>query len=145
VAIMHMKLDLFVILLSDFVKGRYLMQNAFEQIAGVKRSLHVQVAREIARKILSGEVAENEIIPGEMVLCGQFKVSRTSLREAIKLLTSKGLLESKPKVGTRVTCRENWNFLDSQLLDWLIDIGDNNAVYRDFLSLRNALEPKLLH
>jgi len=93
------------------------MQSAFSEIAGVKRSLHVQVAREIARKILSGEVAQNEIIPGEMALCEQFKVSRTSLREAIKLLTSKGLLESKPKVGTRVTQRENWNFLDSQLLD----------------------------
>lgn len=118
------------------------MHTAFAQIAGAKRSLHVQVAREIARKILSGKVAENEIIPGEMMLCEQFKVSRTSLREAIKLLTSKGLLESKPKVGTRVTSRENWNFLDSQLLDWLIDIGDNEAVYRDFLSLRNALEPE---
>lgn len=118
------------------------MHNAFVQIAGEKRSLHVQVAREIARKILSGEVAQNEIIPGEMMLCEQFKVSRTSLREAIKLLTSKGLLESKPKVGTRVTDRENWNFLDSQLLDWVTDIGDNAAVYRDFLSLRNALEPE---
>lgn len=137
-----MKVALFVLLLGDFIKGRYLMHNAFEEIAGGKRSLHVQVAREIARKILSGEVAENEIIPGEMILCGQFKVSRTSLREAIKLLTSKGLLESKPKVGTRVTSRENWNFLDSQLLDWLTGIGDNNAVYRDFLSLRNALEPE---
>lgn len=118
------------------------MQTPFSQISGEKRSLHVQVAREIARKILSGQVAENEIIPGEMMLCEQFKVSRTSLREAIKLLTSKGLLESKPKVGTRVTSRENWNFLDSQLLDWLTDIGDNDAVYRDFLSLRNALEPE---
>lgn len=118
------------------------MHNAFSQIAGAKRSLHVQVAREIARKILSGEVKEDEIIPGEMALCEQFKVSRTSLREAIKLLTSKGLLESKPKVGTRVTCRENWNFLDSQLLDWLTGLGDNDAIYEDFLSLRNALEPE---
>lgn len=118
------------------------MQNTFAEISGVKRSLHVQVAREIARKILSGGVEQNEIIPGEMVLCEQFNVSRTSLREAIKLLTSKGLLESKPKVGTRVTSRENWNFLDSQLLDWLTDIGDNAQVYQDFLSLRNALEPE---
>ncbi|MEL0629010.1 FadR/GntR family transcriptional regulator [Psychromonas aquatilis] len=118
------------------------MPNTFAEISGVKRSLHVQVAREIARKILSGDVEQNEIIPGEMVLCEQFNVSRTSLREAIKLLTSKGLLESKPKVGTRVTSRENWNFLDSQLLDWLTDIGDNAQVYQDFLSLRNALEPE---
>ncbi|MEL0629621.1 FadR/GntR family transcriptional regulator [Psychromonas aquatilis] len=118
------------------------MHNPFIQIEGSKRSLHVQVAREIARKILSGEVAQNSIIPNEMALCEQFSVSRTALREAIKLLTSKGLLESKPKVGTRVKSRENWNFLDAQLLDWLIDLGDNEVVYREFLSLRKAIEPE---
>jgi len=118
------------------------MHNPFIQIAGSKRSLHVQVAREIARKILSGEAAQNEIIPSEMVLCEQFSVSRTALREAIKLLTSKGLLESKPKVGTRVKSRENWNFLDAQLLDWVIDLGDNEVVYQEFLALRKAIEPE---
>lgn len=118
------------------------MNNPFLEIAGSKRSLHVQVAREIARKILSGDVAENEIIPSEMTLCEQFSVSRTALREAIKLLTSKGLLESKPKVGTRVKSRDNWNFLDSQLLDWVTDIGNNEAVYQDFLALRKAIEPE---
>lgn len=118
------------------------MHNPFIQIAGSKRSLHVQVAREIARKILSGEAAQNEIIPSEMVLCQQFGVSRTALREAIKLLTSKGLLESKPKVGTRVKSRENWNFLDAQLLDWVIDLGDNAFVYQEFLALRKAIEPE---
>lgn len=118
------------------------MHNPFIQIAGSKRSLHVQVAREIARKILSGEAAQNEIIPSEMVLCQQFSVSRTALREAIKLLTSKGLLESKPKVGTRVKSRDNWNFLDAQLLDWVIDLGDNAVVYQEFLALRKAIEPE---
>tara|TARA_R110001583_G_scaffold164447_1_gene316949 strand:+ start:26628 stop:27356 length:729 start_codon:yes stop_codon:yes gene_type:complete len=121
---------------------REIMHNPFIQIAGSKRSLHVQVAREIARKILSGEAAQNEIIPSEMVLCEQFSVSRTALREAIKLLTSKGLLESKPKVGTRVKSRENWNFLDAQLLDWVIDLGDNEVVYQEFLALRKAIEPE---
>lgn len=118
------------------------MNNQFSQIAGSKRSLHVQVAREIARKILSEEVAQNEIIPSEMVLCEQFSVSRTALREAIKLLTSKGLLESKPKVGTRVKTRDNWNFLDPQLLSWITDIGNNEDVYQEFLALRKAIEPE---
>lgn len=118
------------------------MNNSFLQIAGSKRSLHVQVAREIARKILSGQLAENEIIPSEMKLCEQFSISRTALREAIKLLTSKGLLESKPKVGTRVKTRDNWNFLDSQLLDWVTGIGDNEAIYQEFLALRKAIEPE---
>jgi len=117
------------------------MNSAFVQIAGATRSLHVQVAREIARKILSAQLAQNEIIPGEKLLCEQFNVSRTALREAIKLLTSKGLLESKPKVGTRVTTRDNWNFLDSQLLEWVNDLGDHEAVYREFIALRRAIEP----
>jgi len=118
------------------------MSNSFVQIAGSKRSLHVQVACEVARKILSGELAQNEIIPSEMTLCEQFNISRTALREAIKLLTSKGLLESKPKVGTRVKSRDNWNFLDSQLLDWVIDLSDNEEIYQEFLSLRKAIEPE---
>ncbi|MEI6898230.1 MAG: FadR/GntR family transcriptional regulator [Psychromonas sp.] len=118
------------------------MSHSFLQIAGSKRSLHVQVAREIARKILSEELAQNEIIPSEMTLCEQFNISRTALREAIKLLTSKGLLESKPKVGTRVKSRDNWNFLDSQLLDWVIDLSDNEAIYKEFLALRKAIEPE---
>lgn len=120
---------------------RIIMNSAFVQIAGTTRSLHVQVAREIARKILSAKFSQNEIIPGEKLLCEQFGVSRTALREAIKLLTSKGLLESKPKVGTRVTTRENWNFLDSQLLEWIDDLGDNEAVYQEFSALRRAIEP----
>jgi DNA-binding FadR family transcriptional regulator len=118
------------------------MSNSFLQIAGSKRSLHVQVAREVARKILSGELAQSEIIPSEMALCEQFSISRTALREAIKLLTSKGLLESKPKVGTRVKTRDNWNFLDSQLLDWVTDLEDNEEIYFEFLALRNAIEPE---
>lgn len=118
------------------------MSNSFLQISGSKRSLHVQVAREVARKILSGELAQNEIIPSEMTLCQQFNISRTALREAIKLLTSKGLLESKPKVGTRVKSRDNWNFLDSQLLDWVIDLSDKEIIYNEFLALRKAIEPE---
>lgn len=117
------------------------MNNAFLQISGSTRSLHVQVAREMARKILSAELVQNEIIPSEKLLCEQFDVSRTALREAVKLLTSKGLLESKPKVGTRVRSRDNWNFLDSQLLDWVDDLGDNESVYKEFLALRRAIEP----
>lgn len=117
------------------------MDNGFIQISGASRSLHVQVAREIARKILANELQQNQIIPNEKVLCTQFDVSRTALREAVKLLTSKGLLESKPKVGTRVKGREHWNFLDSQLLDWVEDIGDNEFVYGEFLALRRAIEP----
>ncbi|WP_394132220.1 FadR/GntR family transcriptional regulator [Shewanella maritima] len=118
------------------------MSTKFTPIGGEKRSLHVQVACEMARSIILGELPQGEIIPGEMDLCTQFGVSRTALREAIKLLTSKGLLESKPKVGTRVRTQEYWNYLDSQLLDWLIDMEKTEYLYVEFLELRKAIEPE---
>jgi DNA-binding FadR family transcriptional regulator len=119
-----------------------IMIGDFDSIAGSKRSLHVQVAREIARKILSGELAQNSIIPSEIDLCEQFGVSRTALREAVKLLTSKGLLKSKPKVGTKVVERAYWNFLDSQLIEWMDGISDNDEFCSQFLGLRGAIEPE---
>jgi DNA-binding FadR family transcriptional regulator len=118
------------------------MANGFNLIAGASRSLHLQVARSIARGILSGELSQGQIIPGEMELCEQFGVSRTALREAIKLLNSKGLLESRPKIGTRVRDREHWNFLDSQLLEWMTGLEDTQLVYQEFLTLRRAIEPE---
>lgn len=118
------------------------MSGSFNVISGSKRSLHVQVAREIARGILSGELPQGSIIPGEMALCEQFGVSRTALREAVKLLTSKGLLESRPKIGTRVVDRAYWNFLDPQLIEWMDGLADVDQFCSQFLGLRRAIEPE---
>ncbi|MFM2587115.1 FadR/GntR family transcriptional regulator [Vibrio sp. TBV020] len=118
------------------------MTGSFSSISGSKRSLHVQVAREIARGILSGKLAQGSILPGEMDLCEQFGVSRTALREAVKLLTSKGLLESRPKVGTRVINRAYWNFLDPQLIEWMDGLADTDQFCSQFLGLRRAIEPE---
>ncbi|MEF1291856.1 FadR/GntR family transcriptional regulator [Vibrio sp. M260118] len=118
------------------------MSGEFHSISGSKRSLHVQVAREIARGILSGKLPQESILPGEMVLCEQFGISRTALREAVKLLTSKGLLESRPKVGTRVINRAYWNFLDPQLIEWMDGLADTDQFCGQFLGLRRAIEPE---
>ncbi|WP_435234331.1 FadR/GntR family transcriptional regulator [Psychromonas sp. PT13] len=118
------------------------MVSPFNYISGSKRSLHVQVAREIARSILSGDLQQGSIIPGEMALCEQFGISRTALREAVKLLTSKGLLESRPKIGTRVVDRVYWNFLDSQLIEWMDGLADVDHFCFQFLGLRRAIEPE---
>ncbi|MEZ8819676.1 MULTISPECIES: FadR/GntR family transcriptional regulator [unclassified Vibrio] len=118
------------------------MISTFNSISGSKRSLHVQVAREIARGILSGDLPQGSIIPGEMALCEQFGISRTALREAVKLLTSKGLLESRPKIGTRVVDRAYWNFLDPQLIEWMDGLTDIDQFCSQFLGLRRAIEPE---
>lgn len=118
------------------------MTTQFANIGESKKNLNAQVAREIAVKILSGEIAEGDILPSEPLLCAQMGVSRTAFREAIKLLYSKGMVESKPKVGTRVKCKTNWNFLDVQLLEWMVGIDTKENFYHEFLDLRRAIEPQ---
>src|SRR5579871_5277797 len=83
-----------------------------------RRSLHGQVAHDIGRRILGGLVKPGELLPSETELSQRLGVSRTALREAIKVLAGKGLIESRPKTGTRVRPRESWNFLDPDVLTW---------------------------
>lgn len=114
----------------------------FVPVNDSSRRIHVQVARQIARKILSGEISEKQRLPNEMALCDMFGVSRTALRESTKLLSAKGLIESRPKVGTIVLPRANWHFLDPQLLDWIQDLDNTKLFLTKFLGLRKAIEPE---
>lgn len=114
----------------------------FAQVEAASRKVHVQVARDVARKILSGEIEPGQKLPSEVMLCEMFGVSRTALRESTKLLTAKGLIDSKPKVGTTVCEREHWHFLDPQLLEWIQGLEDVNSFLSQFLGLRKAIEPE---
>jgi DNA-binding FadR family transcriptional regulator len=86
-----------------------------------RRSLHGQVAHDIGRRILGGLVKPGELLPCETELSHTLGVSRTALREAIKVLSGKGLIESRPKTGTRIRPRESWNFLDPDGLTWAFE------------------------
>lgn len=118
------------------------MVSEFSNVGLKRKNLNAQVAREIAVKILSGKIPEGTLLPSEPVLCQQMGVSRTVFRESLKMLYSKGMIESKPKVGTRVKCKTNWNFLDVQLLEWMIGIETTEDIYVQFLELRKAIEPQ---
>jgi DNA-binding FadR family transcriptional regulator len=69
-------------------------------------------------------------------------VSRPAMREAIKLLAGKGLLESAPRRGTVVRPRIAWNGLDQDVLSWQIGNGPNAAFVRDLFELRRMIEPE---
>lgn len=114
----------------------------FSPVNGINKKIHIQVARQIAQKIMSGQIAENEKLPNEIELCEMFSVSRTALRESMKLLSAKGLISSKPKVGTKVEPRQNWYILDSQLIEWLQDSAETEFLLGQFLALRKAIEPE---
>src|SRR6187200_2604436 len=82
------------------------------------RSAHDVVAQGIGLGILEGEFSIGSTLPGDAELMQRFGVSRTSLREALKTLAAKGLIESKTKVGTRVLEETRWNMFDPDLLTW---------------------------
>ncbi len=76
------------------------------------------VARKIFGAIMSGHFPEGSILPNEHSLGETLGVSRTALREAIKGLSSKGMLETRRRRGTQVTDRSQWTLIDCEVIGW---------------------------
>jgi DNA-binding FadR family transcriptional regulator len=105
------------------------------------RNLHGQVVNELGRRVVSGVYAAGALLPNEEQLCLELQVSRTALREAVKVLAAKGLLESRPRIGTRVRARELWNLLDPDILAWRCATGADAEFLRHLTELREIIEP----
>jgi len=105
------------------------------------RSLHGQVAHDIGARILRGDLEPGAPLPTEADFSIRLKVSRTALREAIKVLAAKGLVESRPKTGTRVRPRDDWNLLDPDVLAWQLAAGPVERFVSDLFELRQMIEP----
>jgi len=92
--------------------------------------------------IVSGRQPEGSLLPGDGELIERYGVSRTVVREALKTLSAKGLVQAKARIGTRVRERARWNMFDSEVLIWHARAGFG----RDFLlhlgEMRIALEPQ---
>jgi DNA-binding FadR family transcriptional regulator len=91
--------------------------------------------------VLGNETAPGATLPDETALSERFGVSRTVVREAIKVLASKGLVESRPKVGTRVRPRRYWNLLDPDVLAWRYEAGPDEGFLEEISEVRGVIEP----
>ncbi|KEY56623.1 FadR/GntR family transcriptional regulator [Serratia sp. DD3] len=117
------------------------MQFNIQQQAA-QRNLSYLLAEKLGRKILAGEYQAGSILPGEMELGEKFGVSRTAVREAVKILAAKGMLLPRPRIGTRVMPQNQWNFLDQDLLTWWMTKENFDQIMQHFLILRASLEPQ---
>lgn len=99
------------------------------------------IARKIGITILSGKIEQGAQLDGEIEASQASGVSRTAYREAIRILVAKGLLESRPKAGTRVTNPDRWNRLDPDLLAWTFSGNPDPAFIQDLFELRRIVEP----
>lgn len=103
--------------------------------------VHGAVVGRLGALILAGRYRPGETLPREDDLAGDFGVSRTSIREAVKVLSAKGLLESRPRTGVRVRPREEWNLLDPAVLAWHPDLTGDRLLMRSLIEARRAIEP----
>ncbi len=106
-----------------------------------RKSLHGRIVQELGMDIVSGKVQPGQRLPAETDLCERYGVSRPVLREATRVLVAKGLVVSKPRVGSVVRPREDWHMLDPDVLYWTLSSVPEGEFFRSLLTVRRVIEP----
>ncbi len=104
------------------------------------RKLYEYVEEEIGLRVIKGEYKPGETLPNEDGLCQEFGVSRGVIREATKVLSKKGLIRSRPKVGTQIQPRSEWNLFDADVLVWKLKAGDRFKFLKKVTEVRRIIE-----
>lgn len=104
------------------------------------RGLHGQLVQQLGQMIVSGDLgADRPLVPEEI---GQrFEVSRTVVRESLRVLEAKGLVSARPNVGTRVRPVSDWNLLDPDIIEWRAFGPQRDDQRRELDDLRWVIEP----
>jgi GntR family transcriptional regulator, galactonate operon transcriptional repressor len=104
--------------------------------------LHNAITRELALKIIDAERQSRQLaFPNEAELCNQLGVSRTVVRESMKVLADKGMVAMRPKSGTKARPRAEWNLLDPNILAWQAEREPDIRLLLDLCEVRLAIEP----
>lgn len=106
------------------------------------QNLTYRIVQALGVAIVSGVYTAKNPFPIEAELCKQHGASRSVLREAVKMLTAKGLLGARPRQGTWVEPEENWNLLDPDVLRWMLERKITYSLLREFAEVRLAVEPQ---
>ncbi|HYW15228.1 MAG TPA: FCD domain-containing protein [Allosphingosinicella sp.] len=105
------------------------------------RNLTFGMLEALGRAIVTGAYEERRF-PTEAELAVEHMVSRSVTREAVKMLTAKGLLTARPRKGTTVQPSSSWNLFDTDVLRWLLERKFSLELLRQFSELRIAIEPE---
>jgi GntR family galactonate operon transcriptional repressor len=99
------------------------------------------VTMAMAQDIFAERYVPGQALPRESDLCDLYGVSRTVIRESIKVLESKGLVRGKPRIGTTVSDKDEWNILDADVLEWMGPDIHSFDLLGCILEARRAVEP----
>lgn len=111
------------------------------QAAPLKEMIHTRIARDLAVDIISGLHPAGTVLVNEVGASAELGISRTAYREAIRILAAKGLVASRPKSGTTVCPKAEWNVLDPDVLDWTFEAGPTEEFILALFELRRMVEP----
>lgn len=103
--------------------------------------LHGAIARDLGMSILAGKYLPGHVLAGEVEASERLHVSRTAYREAVRILAAKGLVHSRPRIGTRVSPPEQWHLLDPDVLSWAFSGEPEPEVLHGLFELRTIIEP----
>jgi len=103
--------------------------------------LHRQIARDLGIRIVSRRLQPDDLLDNEIAASKKLRVSRTAYREAVHILSAKGLVHSRPKVGTRVSTPDSWQLLDPDVLSWIFEFEPDDKLLADLFELRRMIEP----
>src|SRR5271169_2125542 len=106
-----------------------------------ERNIHTSLAGRLGREIVSGVHPPGSLLPNAADMCARYSVSRTALREAYSVLAAKALIVARPKVGTRVRPKSDWNMLDPEMLSWHLQSAPVEDFVADLFVLRQMVEP----
>jgi DNA-binding FadR family transcriptional regulator len=99
------------------------------------------IVQSLGRAIALGEHPQGQPLKAEAELCAFFDASRTVLREAVKMLTAKGMLDARPRRGTIVLPESQWNLSDPDILNWMLDRKGVLPLISEFADMSLAIEP----
>jgi DNA-binding FadR family transcriptional regulator len=116
---------------------------AAQEIAGRMSSIRsdAQLAARLGREIVNGVFPADSLLPSAAEMGKRYSASRTALREAYSRLGGKGLIVARPKVGTRVRPRTDWNLFDPDVLAWRLSSEPEGHFVDELFVLRQAIEP----
>jgi len=105
------------------------------------KNVHGNTVDYLGGAIVAGRFGVAGSLPPEPLLCEELGVSRTVIRESVKSLVAKGLIQTGPKVGTRVLPSGRWNWFDPDVIAWQSKAGLTAEFIRDLQDLRLIVEP----
>ena len=102
--------------------------------------MHQHVVDKIGIEVVSGSPPDGQTLEPEHILAERLSVSRGAIREAVKALAAKGMVELRPRTGTRVLPRSKWNLLDHKVLSWM-EQSDPESLIVHLTEVRRLIEP----